>query len=80
MINYNLTENVKDYLQLRIKYELKYMYSFDVTSEVFGVETETYRVLKLLLTGITNSRLRELLNDNPAVYAELIRKLEVQDG
>jgi hypothetical protein len=46
-----LSRELQEFLEKIVKSELKWMYHYDVDSEVFGVETDRYSWCKRVLDG-----------------------------
>lgn len=54
-----LGRDLQQYLEKTVKYELKWMYHYDVEDAAFGVETDKYRWCMNVLDGVS---IQELLN------------------
>ncbi len=48
-----MNEELKLFLERMIKSELKWMYHYDIDSEMFGIETDRYSYAKRVLDGDT---------------------------
>jgi hypothetical protein len=47
----NKLRKVREYLEEEVKLELKWMYHYDTSSEVFGVQTDKYQWCRQVLNG-----------------------------
>lgn len=46
-----MNDNLVQFLKMTMKYELKWMYHYDVEDEAFGVETDKYMWCKRIIEG-----------------------------